>query len=70
MLEALEGRLRRLAELRASRRLDETAERIAAGLPRGIYAARTADSVELSGRGLSRRFALEPALRWLLAGLR
>ena len=70
MLDGVEGRLRRLADRAVARRRLEAAERIGAGLPQGIEAERVAGGVRLSGRGLKRRFALEPALRWLLMRLR
>jgi hypothetical protein len=38
--------------------------------PPGLAVEPAAEGVRLSGRGLKRRFALEPALRWLTAVLR
>jgi hypothetical protein len=56
---------RRRAELRASR----LADRLADALPSGIGAEATPEGVELSGRRLRQRFALDPRLRWLVAEL-
>lgn len=70
MFERLTARV----EARAERARDAQAEtltaRIGAALPRGIEAVRVADGVQMTGRALRRRFALEPALRWLLETLR
>jgi hypothetical protein len=43
---------------------------VRAELPAGIEARATVEGVALSGHGLRRRFALDPALRWLTARLR
>ncbi len=67
--EALVARADRAARRRARLRSAALAERIADELPGGVTAEADADGVRLSGRGLRRRFALEPALRWLIAGL-
>ncbi|CAA9494130.1 MAG: hypothetical protein AVDCRST_MAG91-705 [uncultured Sphingomonadaceae bacterium] len=65
MFERLLERALELAEERAERRVQEIADRALAELPSGITAAAQRDGVVLSGRALSRRFALEPALRWM-----
>jgi hypothetical protein len=70
MLDNLEARMLDLAERMAARRMSDVSARIEAELPRGVSAARVTGGIELSGRGLKRRFALEPTLRWLLAGLK
>jgi hypothetical protein len=57
------------ARARAERRAAELAERIGEKLPRGATACAAAEGVTVAGRGLGRRFALEPALRWLALGL-
>lgn len=70
MFEALEGRVRLLAERRARERAQALAEELRAELPRGIAAEAVPDGVRLSGRGIGRRLVLEPALRWLIGRLR
>jgi hypothetical protein len=70
MFERLKARALLLAQARAARRRDALAARLADELPAGIAADRTAEGVELSGRGLKRRLALEPALRALIGRLR
>jgi hypothetical protein len=70
MLDGVEARLRRLSDRLVERRVQSAAEQIEAGLPGGIAVQRDRDGVCLSGRGLKRRVVLEPALLWLLAGLR
>ncbi|HEX8573354.1 MAG TPA: hypothetical protein VF759_11450 [Allosphingosinicella sp.] len=57
-----------LAAAAARRRRAELAEALAQEAPAGVEASESEGGVVLSGRGLGRRFALEPALRWLLAG--
>ena len=69
MFEALIARAGRAAEMRARTRSAALAARIAAELPGGLTAGADESGVRLSGRGLRRRFALEPGLRWLMAGL-
>lgn len=70
MFGDLIARVERAAELRAGKHGAELAERIAAELPTGVAVEADQEEVRISGRGLGRRFALDPALRWLLAGLR
>ncbi len=70
MLDGVEARLRRLSDRLVERRLGAVAEQVEAGLPGGIGVEPVPGAVRLSGRGLKRRSALEPALLWLLAGLR
>ena len=62
MFERLLARGAALAERRARLRAREIA---AAQLPAGVAAEVVDEGVVISGRGLRRRFALEPALRWL-----
>jgi hypothetical protein len=57
-----------LAEKAARRRRRELAEALGAEAPAGVRAIEEEGAVALEGRGLRRRFALEPALRWLPAG--
>ncbi len=52
----------------------ERREALAAALrdeaPEGVRVSEEEEEVALSGRGLERRHALDPGLRWLLAGRR
>ena len=66
MFDRLEEHARRSAGARAERRRRQVAERLAEDLPRGIAVGSSGESVTLSGRGLKRRIALDPALRSLL----
>lgn len=68
MFEKLVVRAEARARRMAARRRDLLAERLAAETPGDVAIAAEADAVVLSGRGLRRRFALDPALRWLFAG--
>lgn len=52
---------------RQARRLAEAAE---AAAPAGVKVEEMEGGFRLSGRGLKRRFALEPALRWLIGRTR
>ena len=66
MFERLLLRSKLRAEERARARVKALAERLADEVPAGIAVRGEERGVVLSGRGLRRRFALEPALRWLL----
>lgn len=70
MFERLIQRGAALAQEAARRRRDELAEALSEEAPAGVGVSGEAEAVVLSGRGLGRRFAVEPALRWLLAGRR
>ena len=70
MFEKLEERARRHAEAAAANRRDAIATELARQAPRGVRVETTAAGVTLSGYRLARRFALEPALRALLARVR
>ncbi len=70
MFERLTERAVRKAEQRTQARIERLATDIEAALPAGIRCAAAPDGMRLSGRGLRRRFALDPALRWLTAALR
>jgi hypothetical protein len=70
MFEGLMMRAAALAEKAARRRRDELAEELRDEAPAGVRVEAEAEGVALSGRGIARRFALEPALRWLVAGRR
>ena len=63
MFERLEQRAARRAAAAARERREEIAEAIAAEVPRGVHVERIDEGVTLSGRGVRRRLALEPALR-------
>jgi hypothetical protein len=70
MFERITKRAVRVAEAKAQGRAAELAERMKEELPRGIAVAVEDRGIRLSGRQLARRFALDPALRWLTARLR
>ncbi len=70
MFERLTARVERCARDKAAARAREIAARLADGVPPGIAVEAGPDGVRLSGRGLVRRYALEPALRWLAAEAR
>jgi ABC-type transport system involved in cytochrome bd biosynthesis fused ATPase/permease subunit len=70
MFERLKTRAGLLAEAQAARRRDALAARLTEELPAGIAANLADQGVELSGRGLKRRLALEPPLRALFGRLR
>lgn len=57
-----------LAGKAARRRRSELAGELGEDLPEGVRVSEEEEAVVLSGRGLGRRFAFEPGLRWLLAG--
>ena len=57
---------RRAAEGRRSALAAELREEA----PEGVVVSEEEGAVVLEGRGLERRYALEPELRWLLAGRR
>ena len=69
MMEAMLAQGRRIA----AEARDEAIGRVAAAadetLP-GMKVTREADGVVLAGRGLSRRLADEPALRWIGSSVR
>jgi ABC-type transport system involved in cytochrome bd biosynthesis fused ATPase/permease subunit len=69
MFERAMERARRAAEARAKARAAALAEQMREEAPRGIEVFVDNAGVRLSGRGLGRRFALDPALRWLAARL-
>ncbi|HEU0097479.1 MAG TPA: hypothetical protein VFQ67_01770 [Allosphingosinicella sp.] len=46
------------------------AEAIRGEAPEGVRVSEEEEAVALEGRGLVRRFELEPELRWLIAGRR
>lgn len=66
MFERLEARARRAGEARANVRAAELAQRMRESVPRGIRAEAVDGGVAMSGRGIRRRWLLEPALRWMI----
>ncbi len=66
MFERLMIEAAALATKAAQRRRGELAAALADEAPAGVRVDETEEGVALSGRGLGRRFALEPALRWRL----
>ena len=70
MFERTLGRVGTKAERRTQARIGALAARLEPALPGDISAEPTSEGVLLSGRGLRRRFALDPALRWLTSVLR
>lgn len=69
MFESLMTRAARVAERRAAAQARRIATALEAALPGDVRVAAEAQGVRLSGRALGRRLALDPALKWTLAGL-
>jgi len=59
-----------LARKGAGARRAELAESLRDEAPEGVRVSESEEGVALEGRGLARRFALEPQLRWLVSGRR
>lgn len=70
MLERLMLHGAALARKAARARLESLAEALRDEAPEGVRVSEEEEAVALSGRGLGRRFALEPELRWLFPGRR
>lgn len=68
MFEQLEARVRIRAEQRARDAAERLRDHMADELPRGVRAETGEGGVLISGRGLVRRWLLDPALRWLVLG--
>jgi hypothetical protein len=68
MFERLMVRGAALAETTARRRRKDLAEALGAEAPAGVRVSEEEGAVAIEGRELKRRFALEPALRWLILG--
>lgn len=66
MFERLIRRGTALAESMARRRRERLAEALREEPPAGVRVEQAGEAVTLSGRGLGRRYATEPALRWLV----
>jgi len=69
MFETLMARGARAAERLARDRAQRIAGRLADALPGDVRVATDGSGVQLSGRGLERRLARDPALRWAIAEL-
>ncbi len=65
MFERMKERVGAMAERRVRELVPEVAERARERLPAGVSAEAEEGGVRLSGKGLQRRLALDPALRWL-----
>lgn len=59
-----------LARKAAIERRSSLAEALRDEAPEGVRVSEEEEAVTLEGRGLERRFALDPELRWLFAGRR
>lgn len=59
-----------VARRAARRRRASLAAALRDDAPEGVRVSEDEAGVALEGRGLGRRFALEPELRWLFAGRR
>jgi hypothetical protein len=59
-----------LAQKAARSRRAALAEALREEAPEGVRVSEEEEGVALSGRGLGRRFALDPELRWRLSGRR
>jgi hypothetical protein len=70
MLERLMLHGAALAHRAARARLAALAAELTDDAPEGVRVSEEEGAVALSGRGLRRRFALEPELRWLFPGRR
>jgi hypothetical protein len=70
MLEGLTERAGAMAKRRAEVRILVLTDRLKAALPEDIEVGPEEEGVVLKGRGLQRRFTLDGALRWILAGVR
>jgi hypothetical protein len=66
----LTARSEAIAEKAARRRRGELAGELREEAPAGVSVSEEEGAVALSGRGLGLRLALEPGLRWLVAGRR
>jgi hypothetical protein len=67
MFERLMNAGTALARAEARKRRRSLADAIGESAPAGVRASESEQGVVLSGRGLGRRLALEPGLRWLVA---
>lgn len=67
MFETLIARAHGVAERRAAARAAALAAALDDALPDDVTITVAADGVRLTGRGLARRLALDPALKWAVA---
>lgn len=67
MFEALSARAARAAERRAVEQAQRIAARLDEALPADVRVRVDGSDVQLSGRALGRRLALDPALKWTIA---
>jgi hypothetical protein len=65
MFEGLISRAARLGEARALARARQIAADAEAAVPRGVRVSLEDGAVRFRGKGLLRRFLVDPALRWL-----
>jgi hypothetical protein len=65
-LEGLEARAEALAERRTHQVKSALADALKAQAPAGVRIEEGPEGVALAGRGLIRRWAIDPALRWLV----
>lgn len=70
MFEEFSKRVEQTVRRRAKMRASELAAGMRSEVPRGIEVEVVGGGVRLSGRGLLRRFLLDPTLRWLALRLR
>ena len=70
MFETLMARAGSLARRAAEARRRSLAEALREEAPGGVRVSEAEEGVALEGRGLARRFALDPELRWLIPGRR
>jgi hypothetical protein len=65
MLEGLEAYAEALATRRASHARSDLAAAMKERAPRGVRVEERPEGVALAGLGLTRRYLIDPALRWL-----
>jgi hypothetical protein len=70
MFERLMKRGEALAARRAAARRNRLADAVRAAAPAGVAVDVEGEALVLSGRGLGRRLANDPAVRWLVAEAR
>jgi hypothetical protein len=69
MFETLIARVGAQAERRAQARARALAAALDRALPGDVAVSAAPEGVRLEGRGLGRRLALDPALKWTIMGL-
>lgn len=68
MFEALVARIDRRSARRATELARDIAESLTVSMPASVSVLAEENGVRLAGRELVRRFALDPAVRWLVTG--